>query len=154
MTKQFLKTLLVYGLLLAFIGSLPVFAAQAKKADKEILKNIKYREIGPTRESGRFVDIAWNEKEPNTFYCATGSGGLWKTTNNGISFEALFTNEPVFSLGDVEVAPSDPSIVWVGTGKLLTPGAPIGETVFTNQPMPGKPGLIWDLMNPIILELL
>jgi photosystem II stability/assembly factor-like uncharacterized protein len=117
MTKQFLKTFLVYGLLLAFIGSLPVSAAQAKKADKEILKNINYREIGPTRESGRFVDIAWNEKEPNTFYCATGSGGLWKTTNNGISFEALFTNEPVFSLGDVEVAPSDPSIVWVGTGE-------------------------------------
>ncbi|HUM79986.1 MAG TPA: hypothetical protein PK962_08420, partial [Candidatus Saccharicenans sp.] len=85
--------------------------------DKEILKNINYREIGPTRESGRFVDIAWNAKEPNTFYCATGSGGLWKTTNNGISFEALFTNESVFSLGDVEVAPSNPSIVWVGTGE-------------------------------------
>ncbi|HQO76681.1 MAG TPA: hypothetical protein PLB50_08370, partial [Candidatus Saccharicenans sp.] len=85
--------------------------------DKEILKNINYRETGPTRESGRFVDIAWNAKEPNTFYCATGSGGLWKTTNNGISFEALFTNEPVFSLGDVEVAPSNPSIVWVGTGE-------------------------------------
>ncbi|HOE14221.1 MAG TPA: hypothetical protein PLL62_02220 [Candidatus Saccharicenans sp.] len=117
MSKQILKTLLAFWLLMAFIGSLPAPGAEVKKADLEILKNLNFREIGPTRESGRFVDIAWNEKEPNTFYCATGSGGLWKTTNNGISFEALFTNEPVFSLGEVEVAPSDPSIVWIGTGE-------------------------------------
>lgn len=102
-------------LFLLFLSSLPAFATV--KVDEKILKNINYREIGPTRQSGRFVDIAWNEKEPNTFYCATASGGLWKTTNNGITFEALFTDQPVFSLGDVEVAPSDPSIVWVGTGE-------------------------------------
>jgi photosystem II stability/assembly factor-like uncharacterized protein len=116
MAKKNLKSVLTCFLLLAFIGVLPAISAEVK-VDKEILKNINYRETGPTRESGRFVDIAWNAKEPNTFYCATGSGGLWKTTNNGISFEALFTNEPVFSLGDVEVAPSNPSIVWVGTGE-------------------------------------
>jgi photosystem II stability/assembly factor-like uncharacterized protein len=85
--------------------------------DKDLLKNLNYRSIGPTRQSGRFVDFAVVEQEPTTFYAATASGHLWKTTNNGITFEALFENEKVFSIGDVAVAPSDPNIVWVGTGE-------------------------------------
>jgi photosystem II stability/assembly factor-like uncharacterized protein len=85
--------------------------------DESTLKNLNYRSIGPTRQSGRFVDFAVVRQEPTTFYAATGSGHLWKTTNNGISFEPLFENEAVFSIGDVAVAPSDPNIVWVGTGE-------------------------------------
>lgn len=84
---------------------------------KDILKNLSYREIGPTRQSGRFVDIAWNEKQPNTFYLATATGGLWKTQDNFISFTPLFTKQKVFAIGAVALAPSDPNIVWVGTGE-------------------------------------
>ena len=73
----------------------------AQKLDEKALKDFNYREIGPTRQSGRFVDFAWNEKEPHTFYAATASGHLWKTRNNGQSFEILFTNENVYSIGDV-----------------------------------------------------
>ncbi len=89
----------------------------SQKIEKNILERVEYREIGPTRQGGRYVDFAWCEKEPNTFYTATASGGLWKTTNNGITFEPLFTNENVFSIGDVAVSPSHPNIVWVGTGE-------------------------------------
>jgi photosystem II stability/assembly factor-like uncharacterized protein len=81
------------------------------------LKKVEYREIGPTRESGRFVDFAWTPLEPNTFYAATASGGLWKSVNNGVTFEPIFDHQEVFSIGDVAVAPSDPKIVWVGTGE-------------------------------------
>ena len=91
--------------------------AVSQTLEKDLLKNINYREIGPTRQSGRFVDFAVVEQEPTTFYAATGSGHLWKTVNNGITFEPLFENEKIFSIGDVAVAPSDPNIVWIGTGE-------------------------------------
>lgn len=84
---------------------------------EELLKNLNYRSIGPTRQSGRFVDFAVPKQQPYTFYAATGSGGLWKTTNNGNTFEPIFDHENAFSIGDIAVAPSDPNIVWVGTGE-------------------------------------
>jgi len=89
----------------------------AQELNPGVLKSITYRSIGPTRESGRFVDFAVSAQEPTTFYAATASGGLWKTVNNGITFEPIFDHEKVFSIGDIAVAPSDPNIVWVGTGE-------------------------------------
>jgi photosystem II stability/assembly factor-like uncharacterized protein len=83
----------------------------------DVLKGIPYRSIGPTRQSGRFVDFAVPLQQPNTFYAATGSGGLWKTVNNGQTFDPIFDNEKVFSIGDIAVAPSDPNTLWVGTGE-------------------------------------
>ncbi|MGA2361102.1 MAG: hypothetical protein ABSG73_01460 [Candidatus Aminicenantales bacterium] len=83
----------------------------------EVLKSVSYRAIGPTRQSGRFVDFAVPAGQPNTFYAATGSGGLWKTMNNGQTFESIFDDEKVCSIGDIAVAPSDPDILWVGTGE-------------------------------------
>ncbi|MCJ7581895.1 MAG: hypothetical protein MUP98_15360, partial [Candidatus Aminicenantes bacterium] len=88
-----------------------------QKANEDALKSMNYRNIGPTRQSGRFVDFAVPEQEPYTFYAATGSGGLWKTTNNGQTFEPIFDYENVFSIGDIAVAPSDPKILWVGSGE-------------------------------------
>ncbi len=83
----------------------------------DIANSIPYRSIGPTRQSGRFVDIAVPLQRPHTFYAAAGSGGLWKTENNGQTFEPIFDHEKVFSIGDIAVAPSDPDILWVGTGE-------------------------------------
>jgi photosystem II stability/assembly factor-like uncharacterized protein len=95
----------------------PAADASAQALDPNLLKSFTYRSIGPTRQSGRFVDFAVPEQEPYTFYAATGSGGLWKTKNNGITFEPLFDHENIFSIGDIAVAPSDPNVVWVGTGE-------------------------------------
>jgi len=103
--------------------------AQAKPARKSappapagldaalVLKGLDFRSIGPTRQSGRFVDFAVPNGRPNTFYAASASGGLWKTENNGQTFEPLFENEKVFSIGDIAVAPSDPAILWLGSGE-------------------------------------
>ena len=83
----------------------------------EILKTLDYRSIGPTQQSGRFVDFAVPLQRPNTFYAAAASGGLWKTENNGQTFDPLFENEKVFSIGDVAVAPSNPDVLWLGSGE-------------------------------------
>ena len=91
-------------------------AAPAVSAS-DVANAIPYRAIGPTRQSGRFVDFAVPLQRPHTFYAATGSGGLWKTDNNGQTFEPIFDHEKVFSIGDIAVAPSDPDILWVGTGE-------------------------------------
>jgi len=91
--------------------------AAAAVTAADIANAIPYRAIGPTRQSGRFVDFAVPLQRPHTFYAATGSGGLWKTDNNGQTFEPIFDHEKVFSIGDIAVAPSDPDILWVGTGE-------------------------------------
>jgi len=104
-------------LLLAITLLVSVSFAFNNDITKNILNRIEYREIGPTRQGGRYVDFAWCEKEPNTFYAATATGGLWKTTDNGITFQPLFTHQPVFSIGDVALSPSNPDIVWIGTGE-------------------------------------
>ena len=67
--------------------------------------------------SGRIPALAVCEKEPNTWWAASASGGLLKTVNNGVTFEHQFDHEATVSIGDVQVAPSDPNIVWVGTGE-------------------------------------
>ena len=113
--KTHLKFGTVISLFFCMLIALP--EAYGQTIDEELLKNITYRSIGPTRQSGRFVDFAVPEQEPYTFYAATASGGLWKTTNNGQTFEPIFDFENVFSIGDVTVAPSNPNIVWVGTGE-------------------------------------
>ena len=89
----------------------------AQKLDQKLLKSVTFRAIGPTQQSGRFVDFAIPKQQPYTFYAATASGGLWKTTNNGITFQPIFDHESVFSIGDIAVAASDPNIVWVGSGE-------------------------------------
>jgi len=90
----------------------------AQTLTEGLLANLEYREIGPTRQSGRFVDIAVPSDDPHTFYIATASGHLWKTTNRGISFEVLFDDQPdVFSIGAIAVAPSDSDVLYLGSGE-------------------------------------
>ena len=84
---------------------------------RDWLKGIRWRGIGPANMGGRITDIAVNETDPSTWWAATASGGLIKTTNNGISFQHQFDKEATVAIGSVAVAKSDPNIVWVGTGE-------------------------------------
>lgn len=111
----YVKTAAVFALLLVLI---PVLSAAEKPAlNEDLLKNFKYREIGPTRQGGRYVDFAVVAKDPYIFYAATASGGLWKTVNNGVTFTPLFTGQNIVSIGDIAVDQNDPNVVWVGTGE-------------------------------------
>jgi hypothetical protein len=67
--------------------------------------------------SGRIVDLAVVESDPSTFYAATATGGLWKTTDNGVTLTPVFENERVHSIGAVAVFQPKPEIVWLGTGE-------------------------------------
>src|SRR6266568_3627876 len=88
---------------------------QPNPADK--FKSLEFREIGPATMGGRIDDFAVVESNPNIVYVGTASGGVWKTTNNGTTWESVFDKESVSTIGDIAIAPSDPSVVWVGTGE-------------------------------------
>jgi len=81
------------------------------------VNQFQWRSIGPATMSGRITGIAVSEADPSTFWVATASGGLVKTTNNGISYEHQFDREATVSIGAVAVAPSNKEVVWVGTGE-------------------------------------
>ncbi len=83
----------------------------------EMLSGLEPRSIGPANMSGRFVDIAVVEKDPYVFYAASATGGVFKTTNNGVTFTPVFEREGTSSVGDIAVQQANPDIVWVGTGE-------------------------------------
>ena len=85
--------------------------------DAELLREMRWRPVGPATMGGRITSIAVNEQDPTQWWVATASGGLVKTSDNGITFEHQFDHEAVVSIGDVAVARSDPRIVWVGSGE-------------------------------------
>jgi len=104
------------ALLLLVLAWAPLALAQAPPYEA-ILKNLRFREIGPANMGGRIDDFAVVENNPSIVFAATASAGLWKTTNAGTTWEPVFDNQAVSTIGDVTVAPSDPSIVWVGAGE-------------------------------------
>jgi photosystem II stability/assembly factor-like uncharacterized protein len=80
------------------------------------LQGFRFRSIGPTGQGGRIDDLAVVEQDPSTFYIGYAVSGLWKTVNNGITFEQLF-KDGNHSIGDIGIAPSNPDIIYVGTGE-------------------------------------
>ncbi|HSD26522.1 MAG TPA: glycosyl hydrolase [Vicinamibacteria bacterium] len=78
---------------------------------------LKLRAIGPAFMSGRIADIAIDPTKPSTWYVAVGSGGVWKTANAGTTWTPLFDKEASYSIGCVTLDPSNPNVVWVGTGE-------------------------------------
>ena len=82
-----------------------------------VLSAFKFRPIGPPTMGGRIDDIEGNDKDPYTYYVGYAVGGLWKTTNNGVTWTELFGEQPVSSIGSVALAPSNPDIVYVGSGE-------------------------------------
>ncbi|UCC41197.1 MAG: hypothetical protein JSV96_07170 [Candidatus Aminicenantes bacterium] len=112
-------------LLVLCIGFVLCIFLGAKKAEKKpvpllteaVLDGLKWRCIGPANMGGRIDDFAVVESSPHIIYAGTASGGVWKTTNNGVTWEPIFDDQPTSTIGDVTVSPSDPDIVWVGTGE-------------------------------------
>jgi len=84
--------------------------------DNSIFKNIPFRSVGPTIMSGRVVDIEANPDDPTIFYVAYASGGLFKTNNNGITFNPIFDNEASIVIGDIAVDWKN-NIIYIGTGE-------------------------------------
>jgi len=84
--------------------------------EKSLVKNIKFKNIGPSVMSGRVVDLEVNPSDPTHFYVAYASGGLWETKNNGNSFTSLFDNQMVMTIGDIKVDWQN-KIIYIGSGE-------------------------------------
>ena len=82
-----------------------------------LLGGLEWRSVGPVVQGGRVVDIESVPGEPFTFYVAYASGGLWRTENNGHSFEPIFDDQPTIIMGDLALDPSNSKNLWVGTGE-------------------------------------
>ena len=78
---------------------------------------LKFRSIGPATPSGRIDDFAVLARDPRTFYVAAATGGVWKTTNHGVTVTPVFDDGGSGSVGAVAIAPADANLVWVGTGE-------------------------------------
>ncbi len=108
-----------YWLLSSAVGLSCVLLAPATAQDmsSDVLSGLAFREIGPVNMSGRIVDLAVVESNPFTFYVASSTGGVWKTTDNGVTLRTVFSNAGTHSVGAVAVHQTDTNVVWVGTGE-------------------------------------
>ena len=84
---------------------------------ESLFRRLEFRNIGPATPGGRIDDLAVVETDPRIIFVATASGGAWKTTNGGTTWQPIFDNGGAGSIGDVTVAPSNPNIIWLGTGE-------------------------------------
>ena len=78
---------------------------------------LEFRNIGPAVVGGRIVDVAVDPRAPATWYVAAASGGVWKTTNAGITWTPIFEGQGSFSIGCLAIDPKNPLVIWVGTGE-------------------------------------
>ena len=102
----------------AAVAAEPKAESEKPKIDTGLLAGaMKFRSIGPAFMSGRIGDVAIDPVQPNTWYVAVASGGLWKTTNAGTTFKPIFDNKPSYSMGCVTIDPSVHTTVWLGTGE-------------------------------------
>jgi photosystem II stability/assembly factor-like uncharacterized protein len=85
--------------------------------DHPLLREFRWRSIGPTGQGGRVDDLAIRPDNPHTFFVGFATGGLWKTTNNGTTFRPVFDTYGTHSVGDLAIAPSNAEILYVGTGE-------------------------------------
>lgn len=105
---------MTYGLLIILF----LFQSQVVTAEEDISLNaLKFRSIGPALTSGRISDFSVNPKNPCEYFVAVSSGGVWKTTNAGTTYEPVFDNQGSYSVGCVTLDPDNHNVVWVGTGE-------------------------------------
>src|SRR5262249_1776808 len=129
-TLRLARTITILGLLLYSLSNFPSQAQQGtpqarptptpipiNQSDDPALKSVRWRSIGPASMGGRIDDIAAVESNPYVIYVGFATGGLWRTVNNGTTWEPIFDTYQTSSIGDIAICQSDPNIVWVGTGE-------------------------------------
>jgi photosystem II stability/assembly factor-like uncharacterized protein len=118
----------IWLLLIAFLG-LWQFAL-AQQFDQSLYQNMRWRMIGPHR-AGRTVGATGVPGQPNLYYIGVNNGGVWKSDDYGRTWVPIFDDEPTGSIGDLAVAPSNPNIIYVGSGEgLQRPDLSVGDGMF------------------------
>jgi photosystem II stability/assembly factor-like uncharacterized protein len=102
--------------IIVLVSTAALRAQSAARVDPSLYAGLRWRSIGPFR-AGRVNGVAGVPGQPNVFYAGSVGGGVWKTTNSGRSWFPIFDSQPIASIGAVAVAPSNPEIVYVGSGE-------------------------------------
>ena len=107
-----------------------VFLSALAQTQSSVFENLKFRFIGP--EGNRTIAIAGIQEDPMTTYIGAASGGLWKTTDAGTTWNPIFDDQEVSSIGSLAITPTNPDIVWVGTGEtfVIRPAHAMGDGIY------------------------
>jgi len=98
-------------------GGQAAAAPMINQSTDPLLRSFRFRSIGPASMGGRIDDIAVSESNPNIIYLGYATSGIWKSVNNGTTFEPVFDTYEVSSIGDLAIHPTNPDIVYAGTGE-------------------------------------
>jgi hypothetical protein len=113
MTRRVLLVLVALGLVTAGVGA----RQTPDRLTADSLKGLELRGIGPALTTGRVVDVKIDPRNPSVWYVVSAFGGLWKTTNRGITFSPIFDDTGVFTLCCIAIDPKDSNVLWLGTGE-------------------------------------
>ena len=113
MTRRTLLAVTLFGLL----ATAPLPAQPSVALTAADLGGLRLRNIGPATMSGRVVDMDVVESDPYVMYVASSTGGVFRTRDNGITWEPVFEREAVHSVGDIALFQPNPNIIWIGTGE-------------------------------------
>src|SRR6267378_77898 len=109
---------------------LAVQYSTAQPYDSALFNAMQWRCIGPHR-GGRTVGAVGVPQQPNVFYIGVNNGGVWKTTDYGRTWFPIFDDQPTGSIGDIAVSPSNPSVIYVGSGEgLQRPDLSVGDGLY------------------------
>jgi photosystem II stability/assembly factor-like uncharacterized protein len=121
---------LVSTLLSLIIALLSTEAGFAQQFSSDLFQSLHWRSIGPFR-GGRVRAVAGVPSQPNVFYMAQVNGGVWKTEDYGHTWTAIFDDQPTGSVGSIAVAPSDPNVIYAGSGEgLQRPDLSVGDGIY------------------------
>jgi len=122
------KLILITCGFLTFTGT--QFVAPAQTFDRNLYQNMSWRMIGPFR-GGRTVGAIGVQNQPNVFYIGVNNGGVWRTNDYGRTWTPIFDDQPTGSIGAIAVAPSDPNVIYVGSGEgLQRPDLSTGDGIY------------------------
>lgn len=120
-------------ILMCLLLSTFVFQYGFSQITNEVFKDLNFRFIGP--EGNRTIAIAGVPGDPKINYIGAASGGLWKTTDGGVSWRSIFDDQDVSSIGAIAIAPSNPDVIWVGTGEtfVIRPAHAMGDGIYKSE---------------------
>ncbi|MBT7310583.1 glycosyl hydrolase, partial [bacterium] len=107
--KQVLIILMLLVSVIAIADDYPITSST--------VSSLEWRLVGPAMTSGRIGDFAVNPDNHAEYYAAASSGGVWKTTNSGVTWKSVFDGEGSYSIGCLAMDPKDSQVIWVGTGE-------------------------------------